>query len=269
MRHRRSVRHRDCSPYIERHILVKKSVTKEKSDNWLWGRASQASSVSSIGDEEEATRSSSRFRPSWPRGSTRYRSKSRSRYALFHRRRSPSQNNYQRSHSRHYRSPSRAHRRSKRRSEERKDPCQRRRGGNSEASSHQEEEEEEEDEKTHTLCEFQHNQHSLPIHHHHHHHHHHHKQQSPLPIFAVPIKSSPNKMEQTDRFSYEEWCKRRSCVAVATESIAPKSSISNRSAVEVAESDHDNTYHYVAMREPGPQDAVVSFSFCSALCALD
>ncbi|CAD0109445.1 unnamed protein product, partial [Aureobasidium uvarum] len=68
---------------------------------------------------------------------------------------------------------------------------------------------------------------------------------------------SSRKMEEVGGFSYEEWCKRRECVAVPTETIAPKSSISNRSTQSQSEvSDQDNAYRYVAMREPGPQDAV-------------
>ncbi|KAG9959184.1 hypothetical protein KCU61_g7698, partial [Aureobasidium melanogenum] len=65
-------------------------------------------------------------------------------------------------------------------------------------------------------------------------------------------------MEEVGGFSYEEWCKRRECVPVPTETIAPKSSISNRSTThsQSAVSDQDNAYRYVAMREPGPQDAV-------------
>ncbi|KAI4741394.1 hypothetical protein E4T50_08180 [Aureobasidium sp. EXF-12298] len=68
-------------------------------------------------------------------------------------------------------------------------------------------------------------------------------------------------MEEVGGFTYEEWCKRRECVHVPTETIAPKSSISNRSTQTQARtqseaSDHDNAYRYVAMREPGPQDAV-------------
>ncbi|KAI5247386.1 hypothetical protein E4T42_06000 [Aureobasidium subglaciale] len=68
-------------------------------------------------------------------------------------------------------------------------------------------------------------------------------------------------MEEVGGFTYEEWCKRRECVPVATETIAPKSSISNRtvhaqSQIASEVSDQDNAYRYVAMREPGPQDAV-------------
>ncbi|KAI5196773.1 hypothetical protein E4T39_07615 [Aureobasidium subglaciale] len=68
-------------------------------------------------------------------------------------------------------------------------------------------------------------------------------------------------MEEVGGFTYEEWCKRRECVPVATETIAPKSSISNRTVqgqgqVASEVSDQDNAYRYVAMREPGPQDAV-------------
>ncbi|THV84585.1 hypothetical protein D6D23_09333 [Aureobasidium pullulans] len=68
-------------------------------------------------------------------------------------------------------------------------------------------------------------------------------------------------MEETGGFTYEEWCKRRECVAVPTETIAPKSSISNRSnnTRHSEVSDQENAYRYVPMREPGPQDAVVSF----------
>ncbi|CAD0092321.1 unnamed protein product [Aureobasidium vineae] len=69
-------------------------------------------------------------------------------------------------------------------------------------------------------------------------------------------------MEEVGGFSYEEWCKRRECVAVPTETIAPKSSISNRSTQSQSEvSDRDNAYRYVAMREPGPQDAVPGYTY--------
>ncbi|KAI5235993.1 hypothetical protein E4T43_08879 [Aureobasidium subglaciale] len=87
----------------------------------------------------------------------------------------------------------------------------------------------------------------------------HHVCPSPI-LIAVPINDY-RKMEEVGGFTYEEWCKRRECVPVATETIAPKSSISNRtvhaqSQIASEVSDQDNAYLYVAMREPGPQDAV-------------
>lgn len=200
-------------------ILVKKTVTKEKTSNWIWGRASQTSSVSSV---TEPARSAS------PGRVAHYRSSSHHRH------------HHSRHHSHHHSHPKaldhhvehRRHRRHRRRYSE--DPPRA-----------------QEKEVVHKSCHCQ-RKHSLPAGPQH---------TCPPPILlAVPIKPC-RKMEEVGGFSYGEWCKRRECVPVPTETIAPKSSISNRSTHSQSEvSDQDNAYRYVAMREPGPQDAVVSRS---------
>lgn len=234
---RKFVRYRGASPtpYSESEsdtsqIIVKKTVTKEKSSNWGWTRASQTSSVSSV---TEPARSASPVRVSRHRSSSRHhhrRHRSRHEYHHHH-------------HSLHHSHPKALdhqhhgeHRRRRRRYSEDAPPPR-----------------VEEKEVVHKRCHCQ-GKPSLPVESHH-------ICASPI-LLAVPVKPS-RKMEEVGGFTYEEWCKRRECVPVPTETIAPKSSISNRSTQTQARtqsevSDQDNAYRYVAMREPGPQDAVVS-----------
>jgi hypothetical protein len=236
---RKFVRYRGFSPtpYSESEsesdsttqIIVRKTVTKEKRSNWGWGRASQASNVSSI---TEPPRSASPTRVAYHRESSRHRHRRhRSRHEFYHHHES-----YRHEHPRaldhHQDEPRRSRRHRRRYSEDAPlspppPPPPR----------------EEEKDPVHKRCHY----HICP---------------SPI-LLAVPIKPS-RKMEEVGGFTYEEWCKRRECVPVPTETIAPKSSISNRSTQTQARthsevSDQDNAYRYVAMREPGPQDAVVSF----------
>jgi hypothetical protein len=239
---RKFVRYRGASPtpYSESgsesestQILVKKTVTKEKSSNWGWTRASQASSVSSV---TEPARSASPVRVA-----RRERSRQRDNSYHHHRRHRSRHETYRHEHPRaldNQHEQHRRHRRHRRRYSEdaplplcvedkgvghKRCPCQIKHSLTVESPQH--------------IC--------------------------PSPILvAVPIHSSC-KMEEVGGFTYEERCKRRECVAVPTETIAPKSSVSNRSTQIQARtqsevSDQDNAYRYVAMREPGPQDAVVS-----------
>lgn len=199
-------------------ILVKRTVTKEKTSNWIWSRASQASSVSSV---TEPARSAS------PARNARYRSNSHHRH------------HHSRHHSHHHPHPKALDHRDEHRRHRRHRRC------------YSEDTPRIEDKRAvHKSCHCQH-KHSLPADSLH--------TCAPPLLLAVPIKPS-RKMEEVGGFSYEEWCKRRECVPVPTETIAPKSSISNRSTTQSqsAVSDQDNAYRYVAMREPGPQDAVVS-----------
>jgi hypothetical protein len=252
---RKFVRYRGASPtpYSESEsesddatqILVKRTVTKEKSSNWGWTRASQASSVSSVTEPARSAspvrvvrRERSRHRH-YHRESSRHRQREGSRH--HHRRHRSRHETYHNEHPRaldHQHEQHRRHRRHRRRCSEDAPlpPCEQDKGAG------------------HKRCHCQ-AKHSLTV-------------QSPPHIcpspilIAVPIKPS-RKMEEVGGFTYEEWCKRRECVAVPTETIAPKSSVSNRSTQTQARthsevSDQDNAYRYVAMREPGPQDAVVS-----------
>lgn len=254
---RKFVRYRGASPtpYSESEsesddstqILVKKTVTKEKSSNWGWTRASQASSVSSVTEPARSAspvrvvrRERSRQRH-YHRESSRHRQRESSRHHHHRRHRSRHETYLHNEHPRtldHPHEQHRRHRRHRRRYSEDAPlpPCVEDKGAG------------------HKRCHCQ-AKHSLTV-------------ESPPHIcpssilLAVPIKPS-RKMEEVGGFTYEEWCKRRECVAVPTETIAPKSSVSNRSTQTQARtqsevSDQDNAYRYVAMREPGPQDAVVS-----------
>jgi hypothetical protein len=245
---RKFVRYRGASPtpYSESEsesddstqILVKKTVTKEKSSNWGWTRASQASSVSSVTEPARSAspvrvvrRERSRQRHYHRESSRHHHGRHRSRHETYLHNEHPRV--FDHSHEQHRRR--RCH--SRRYSEDAPPPpCVQEKGAD------------------HKRCHCQ-AKHSLTV-------------ESPPHIcpspilLAVPIKPS-RKMEEVGGFTYEEWCKRRECVAVPTETIAPKSSVSNRSTQTQARtqsevSDQDNAYRYVAMREPGPQDAVVS-----------
>lgn len=232
-------RGRAPSPVDSTHILIRKTVTKEKTSNWDWGRASQASSVSSI---SEAPRSASPLKVAFFRSSSRPRSRSRHHRSSSHTRHHTYHNHYHDDdqddfHFRAHRQSADEHRHHRRHSRRYSESAPR----------------VEEKGIVHTQKSSQRrHKHSLPAASH---------QLCPPPILlAVPIRPS-RKMEETGGFTYEEWCKRRECVAVPTETIAPKSSISNRSnnTRHSEVSDQENAYHYVPMREPGPQDAVVSF----------
>jgi hypothetical protein len=254
---RKFVRYRGASPtpYSESEseseshdatrILVKKTVTKEKSSNWSWTRASQASSVSSVTEPARSAspvrvvrRERSRHRH-YHRESSRHRHRENSHH--HHRRHRSRHDSYHNEHARtldHPYEQHKRHRRHRRRYSEDAPlpPCVGDKGAG------------------HKRCHCQ-AKHSLTVEFPPH--------ICPSPILvAVPIKSS-RKMEEVGGFTYEEWCKRRECVAIPTETIAPKSSVSNRSTQTQARtqsevSDQDNAYCYVAMREPGPQDTVVS-----------
>lgn len=232
-------RGRAPSPVDSTHILIRKTVTKEKTSNWDWGRASQASSVSSI---LEAPRSASPLKVAFFRSSSRPRSRSRHHRSSSHTRHHTYHNHYHDDdqddfHSRAHRQSADEHRHHRRHSRRYSESAPRA----------------EEKGVVHTQKSSQRrHKHSLPVASH---------QLCPPPILlAVAIRPS-RKMEETGGFTYEEWCKRRECVAVPTETIAPKSSISNRSnnTRHSEVSDQENAYRYVPMREPGPQDAVVSF----------
>jgi hypothetical protein len=250
---RKFVRYRGFSPtpYSESEsesdsttqIIVRKTVTKEKRSNWGWGRASQASSVSSI---TEPPRSASPTRVAHHRESSRHRHRRhRSRHESY--RHESYHHEHPRTLDHHHDEPRRSRRHRRRYSEDAPPSPQPR---------------EEDKGVIHKRCHCQ-GKHSLTSEPHH---------ICPSPILlAVPIKPS-RKMEEVGGFTYEEWCKRRECVPVPTETIAPKSSISNRSTQTQARthsevSDQDNAYRYVAMREPGPQDAVVSLIVSEIFCA--
>jgi hypothetical protein len=236
---RKFVRYRGASrtPYSESEsesdasqIIVKKTVTKEKSSNWGWTRASQTSSVSSV---TEPARSASPVRVARQRsGSRHHHRRHRSRHEHHHHRSHHHSHPKALDHHHHHGE----HRRRRRHYSEDAPPPR-----------------VEEKEVIHKRCHCQ-GKPSLPVESHH-------ICASPI-LLAVPVKPS-RKMEEVGGFTYEEWCKRRECVPVPTETIAPKSSISNRSTQTQARtqsevSDQENAYRYVAMREPGPQDAVVS-----------
>lgn len=254
---RNCVRYRGRPPTPHResdstHLIVKKTVTKEKTSNWGWTRASQTSSVSSV---TEPARSASPVKVARYRESGHHRHREHSPH--HHRRhRSGHEHHYHRSHPRaldHQQDEHRRHRRHRRRYSEDAPPPTPPPPPRVEAK-----------EVIHKRCHCE-AEPSLTV-------------KSPhicaSPILvAIPIKPSRNKMEKVGGFTYEEWCKTRECVPVPTETIAPKSSISNRSTQTQARtqsevSDQDNNYRYVAMREPGPQDAVVSFVASEIFCAV-
>ena len=237
-----------------RHFIVKKTVTKEKTSNWGWTRASNTSSVSSV---TEPARSASPVRVARYRESEHQRHRHRDRSPHHHRRhQSRHETQHYHSHPRaidHQQDEHRRHRRHRRRySEDASPPLPR----------------VTDKEVIHKRCHCEakpsptvKSPHICP---------------SPV-LVAVPIKPSlikPSpKMEEVGGFAYEEWCKRRECVAMPTETIATKSSVSNRSTqtqgrTQSEVSDQDNNYRYVAMREPGPQDAVVSFVASEIFCAV-
>ena len=223
-------------------ILVKKTVTKEKHSNWGWTRASQTSSVSSV---TEPARSASPVRVE------RYRSSSHHRHRSRH--------NHHHSHSSHPKALDHRHQDEHRHRHRR----HRRRYSEDAPRSSPPAPRVREQEVVHKSCHCQGKpspQVDLP-----------HLCASPI-LVAVPIQSS-RKMEEVGKFSYEEHSKRREYVPVPTETIAPNSSISNRSTQTQARthseiSDHDNAYRYVPMREPGPQDAVVSLTYSEILCII-
>lgn len=251
-RHHVRCRGRSPAPHPESdstHLIVKKTVTKEKTNNWGWTRASQTSSVSSV---TEPARSASPVRVTRYRESEHHRHRSSSRH--HHRRhRSGHEHSHHHSHPRvldHHSDEHRHRRRHRRRYSE-------------DAPLSPLLPRVEAKEVVHKRCHCEAKPSPLVKSHH----------ICPSPILlAVPIKPS-RKMEEVGGFTYEEWCKRRACVPVPTETIAPKSSVSNRSTQTQARtqsevSDQDNNYRYVAMREPGPQDAVVSLGASEIFCAV-
>lgn len=233
-------------------LIVKKTVTKEKTSNWGWTRASQTSSVSSV---TEPARSASPVRVARYRESEhhhRHRESARNNHC---RHREGHEHQHLHSHPRaldHQQDGHRRHRRHRRRYSEDAPP--------SPPPPPRVEAKEVVHKRCH--CEAKHSPPAKSPH----------ICASPI-LVAVPIKPSRNKMEEVGGFTYEEWCKRRECVPVPTETIAPKSSVSNRSTQTQARtqselSDQDNNYRYVAMREPGPEDAVVSLISPKIFCAV-
>jgi len=253
-RHPVRCRGRSPAPHSESdstHLIVKKTVTKEKSSNWGWTRASQTSSVSSV---TEPARSASPVRVARYRESEHHRHRSSSRHH-YRRHRSGHEHSHHHSHPRalDHHADEHRHRRHHRRRYSEDAPLSPPLPPRVEAK-----------EVAHKSCHCEakpspavKSPHICP---------------SPI-LVAVPIKQPSRKMEEVGGFTYEEWCKRRACVPVPTETIAPKSSVSNRSTQTQARthsevSDQDNNYRYVAMREPGPQDAVVSLVASEIFCAV-
>ena len=222
----------------DRDVLVRKTITKEKTDHSGWERASRASSVSSITEPLTYSRQPSR----------RGRSHSRHYYHVDctehkHRcQRAPSRSRQQSGRGRTFYVEERPHKHRRRHKESRHSRSRSRSFSSSSAPTPSPKHKpsppvKEKTGKRNKVAPRI----SLP---------------SQLPVIIVPI-STAKKMD--DQGSLGSWYKKRE--VVKTDSIAPKSSISNQSSHSEM-SDQDNAYHYIGMREPGPQDAVVSKLLC-------